>query len=50
MAWRLRGLLAEALSEPIGYELPGLIRLVSLNMLGAALGNNSKSIGLDFSQ
>src|SRR3984885_760390 len=35
--------LAEALSEPIGYELPRLVRLVGLDMLGAPLSHSENS-------
>jgi hypothetical protein len=35
--------LAEALSEPIGYELPRLVRLVGLDMLGAPLSHSEDS-------
>jgi formate hydrogenlyase transcriptional activator len=37
--------LAEALSEPIGYELPRLVRLVGLDMLGAFTGAIAQKIG-----
>ena len=37
------GSLAEALSKPISYELPSLVRLVGLDMLGAALSNGENS-------
>ena len=39
----ITGLLAKALSEPIGDKLPGLVRLVGLNVLGASLGNGEYS-------
>ena len=35
--------LAEALNEPIGDELPRLVRLVGLDMLGAPLSHSENS-------
>jgi len=35
--------LAETLSEPIGYELPRLVRVVGLDMLGATLSQSENS-------
>jgi hypothetical protein len=35
--------MAQALREPISDELPGLVRLVGLDMLGATLSNSEDS-------
>jgi len=35
--------LAEALSEQISDELPGLVRLIGLHILGTALSNGENS-------